>query len=481
MPYQTASSLQKKLLDKSLSAADLMHTHYQRIDELNDKLNAIVIDNRLAAFAKAKALDEQQAKGEPLGPLHGIPITIKEAFNIKGLKTTINFPKLKDYIAPENSILVQRLSDAGAIILGKTNVPLLLADSQTFGPLYPRCNNPYDINRTPGGSTGGGAAAVASGMSCFEIGSDIGGSIRNPSHYCGIFGLKPTQNGYVQDGHVPPLPDQGLGFLMQGCTGPLARSIEDLKLAYDIAYSPRWDYLHYLPVNCPTPRHSSLKDYKIGWFDEIGPHTVSQETQSVLSNAAQTLTKQGAKVEKITLDPTWAKDIYNTWATLFGLVIGQDFNWLIRKALKLKFRHDARGSQMQVYKALSKGLNLDFIAFSKALRQRQECIAEFSRWFDQYDFILSPTSAGPAFKHNPKHKPIPVDGQAMHYADYCFPFVAPFNAMGNPVLVVPGQPDPEKLPIGIQCVGRHHAEPQLLHFGQLLEDAGFSFRPPDIK
>lgn len=480
MFFQSSLSLREKLVSKDISAVDLTSKFLQRIGSLNGQLNAIVIDNREAALQKAAQLDKDLRDGESIGPLHGVPITIKEAFNIKGLKTTVNFPQLKNNVATDSSILIERLSNAGAIILGKTNVPQLLADSQTFGPLYPSCNNPFDITRTPGGSTGGGAAAVASGMSCFEIGSDIGGSIRNPSHYCGIFGLKPTQNGHVQDGHVPPLPNTGLGFLMQGCTGPLARSVDDLKIAYDVAFTPRWDYQQYLPVQCPTPKHSSLKDYKVAWFDEIGVHTVSDDTKKVLSNAAKKLADQGVKVEKIKLDPLWAQDIYNTWATLFGLVIGQDFNWMLRKAIKLKFRFDAKGSKLNAYEALSKGLNLDFIAFSKALRIRQECMAEFSRLFDQYDFILSPTSVGEAFEHNPKHKPILVDGRSRHYADYCFPFVTPFNTMGNPVLVVPGQSDTNKMPIGIQCIGRHYSEQQLLHFGKLLEGIGFSFRPPNI-
>ncbi|MFT7372042.1 MAG: amidase [Oleiphilaceae bacterium] len=480
MPYQTISMLSKKLLEGSLSAFDLTNEHFQRIDSLNNQLNAIVIDNRTAARARAIDLDHKLNKGSATGPLHGIPITVKEAINIKGLKTTVNFPPLKNNIAQENSILVERLLDAGAIILGKTNVPLLLSDAQTFGPLYPRCNNPYDLTRTPGGSTGGGAAAVAAGISLFEIGSDIGGSIRNPSHYCGLFGLKPTQNSHAQDGHVPPMPNIDLGFSALASTGPIARTVDDLKIAYDVAYRPRWDYLQYLPINNPTPNYDSLKDYKIGWFDQIGPHTVSQETQSVLSSAVKTLKEQGACVERITLDSQWAAQIYNIWATLFGFVVGQDFNWFMRQALKLKFRYNTKGSLNNTYKALNRGLSLNFVAYSKVLRQQQETTAEFSRWFEHYDFILSPTSVGPAFKHNPKHKPIMVDGVKTHYVDYCFSFVMPFNAMGNPVLVVPGQQDANKLPIGIQCIGQHNAEPQLLHFGKLMEEAGFYFRPPKL-
>ena len=154
----------------------------------------------------------------------------------------------------------------------------------------------------------------------------------------------------------------------------------------------------------------------------------------------------------------------------------------MRQILKLKFRSDAKGSSLStngsLNKALNKGLNLDFIAYSKALRLRQECIAEFSRYFSDYDFIICPTTCGPAIEHNPKHKPIIVDDRKVHYTDYCFSFVLPFNAMGNPSLVVPVQQDESKLPIGLQCIGRHHSESQLLHFAQLLEDAGYRFRKP---
>ncbi|MFT6123440.1 MAG: amidase [Oleiphilaceae bacterium] len=480
MSYQTISTLRKNLLDGKLSAINLTRGHFQRIDSLNNQLNAIVIDNRTAALKRAEILDHKLDDGSSPGPLHGIPITIKGAINIEGLKTTVNFPPLKNNIAQENSILVERLMAAGAIILGKTNVPLLLSDAQTFGPLYPTCNNPFDMTRTPGGSTGGGAAAVASGMSLFEIGSDISGSIRNPSHYCGLFGLKPTQNSHAQDGHVPPISNMNLGFSPLASTGPIARTIDDLKLAYEVAYSPRWDYLQYLPINSPTKTYDSLKDYKIGWINQIGPHTVCKETQLVLTSAVKTLQEQGTTVEKITLDSQWVSQIYNIWATLFGFVVGQDFNVFMRQALKLKFRYDAKGSLLDPYKALNRGLSLNFIIYSKVLRQQQEATAEFSRWFEQYDFILSPTSVGPAFKHNPKHRPIRVNGVKTHYADYCFPFVMPFNATGNPVLVIPGQQDASKLPISIQCIGRHYSEPQLLHFGKLMEEAGFYFRPPKL-
>ena len=206
MIYKGASEHAQAIRNGACKITDLLEVYGNQIKKHNDKINAIVIDNIEAARESARLLENQLQEGKELGPLYGVPVTVKEAFNMKGLKTTVNYPRLKDYVPQEDSIFVKRLYEAGAIILGKTNVPMLLSDSQTFGPLYPTCNNPYDITRTPGGSTGGGAAAVAAGMTTFELGSDIGGSIRNPSHYCGLFGLKPTQNAHHQDGHIPPLP-----------------------------------------------------------------------------------------------------------------------------------------------------------------------------------------------------------------------------------------------------------------------------------
>jgi len=480
MLYQTIPFLSKQIVDQKITAVELTLSHCTRIEKVNKRLNAIVIDTQVSALKQAKILDQRLRQNDIAGPLHGIPITIKESFNITGLKTTINYPRTRNNVASSTSILVERLQHAGAIILGKTNVPIMLADAQTFGPLYPTCNNPYDISRSPGGSTGGGAAALASGMSNLEIGSDIGGSIRNPAHFCGLFGLKPTENNHAQDGHIPPLPNDDLGYQMLASTGPLARSVEDLIIAFDVAFKPRWDYLQYLPINTPTASHPSLKGYRIAWFDEISGFSCDQETTDLMKKVALDLSSKGVTVEKINLSKEWSQNIFNSWATLYGLVAGQDMNWLMRNLLKLKFRSDLKHANLDVNKALNNGLNLNFMAFSRALRLRQECTAEFSAYFDSFDFIICPTACGPAIKHNPKHQPIVVDDRKVHYLDYCFSFVLPFNAMGNPSLVFPAQQDNTKLPIGLQCIGRHHAEPQLLHFGQLLEESGYQFRKPEL-
>ena len=477
--FSSALSLSKQVSNGELSAAELANVFYNKIKEQNDPLNAIVIDNKKEALEAARKLDIAWKEGNTQGSLHGVPITIKESFNLKGLKTTVNFKMLRDNIATEDSIIAKRLKDAGAIILGKTNVPTLLSDNQTFGPIYPTANNPYDLSRTPGGSTGGGAAAVAAGLTTFEIGTDIGGSIRNPASFCGIFGLKPTENQYIQSGHVPPLPNTNGGYVSMASIGPLARNMEDIELAWNVINQPDWKYLNSLPVKSIGAKHDTLGDYKIGWFDDSEQVECSNSTKKVLHHFIEDLTAKGVKVHNFKLDEQWLYQTFETWGTLFGFITGQNAPWAVRQFMKLKFRQQTQGTSFKAMKALSKGLSMDFKTFSQTLRIRQEIIAQLMVWFDDYDFIISPASIGPAFKHNPKHKSIKYEGRKIPYPDYNFSFTLPYNACGNPSLIIPGGLSDEGLPIGIQIAGPHHSEAELIHFGKLVEEIGFKFQAPD--
>ncbi|MFC7158952.1 amidase family protein [Pseudidiomarina halophila] len=204
MKYLSATEIARQINAGQLTSTAITEHYLNRIENYNPKLNAFVDLYPDTARLAAKQRDQQ--KDDQPGPLHGVPISVKECYQVKDTRTTLNYPPLRNLVADSTSLLVQRLLDAGAVLLGKTNVPTLLADAQTFGPIYPRANNPYDLSRTPGGSTGGGAAALAADLCALELGSDIGGSIRNPAHHCGLFGLKPTENGHHLDGHIPPFP-----------------------------------------------------------------------------------------------------------------------------------------------------------------------------------------------------------------------------------------------------------------------------------
>ncbi|RUO63140.1 amidase [Pseudidiomarina insulisalsae] len=447
---------------------------------LNPRLNAFVDMFSEQAMAQAHACDAALARGESLGPLHGTAVSVKECFQLRGSKSTVNYPPLRNYQAEVTSPLIQRLFDAGAVVLGKTNVPALLADAQTFGPLYATANNPYDLSCTPGGSTGGGAAAVAAQLVDIELGSDIGGSIRNPASFCGLFGLKPTENGHAGDGHIPPLPGSQTGISVMNSTGPLTRTASDLTRAYKVLFQPDWQQGTYLPVARSQVKPATLAGYRFGYLDTIMGLQPGSEVQRAMDTTVADLTARGASVKKLSLDPQLARELLSLWAELFGFMMGQSLSWPVRKVLYWRFSKLLKSSSLPAGKALRAGLGLDLKRFSRALSRRQEIIAEINRCYAGVDCVINPTALGPAFPHNPGHKPILLDGVPVPYVDYCFPFVMLYNLTGQPVLTVPAGQTQSGLPIGLSFAAGHHQEPTLLHLAQLLESAGYRYHAPDI-
>lgn len=476
--FSTAKALSRKLASGEITSTELTNEYYSRIKKHNNSINAFVIENKQEALETARKLDLAFNEGDLAGVLHGVPVSLKESFNLKGHKTTVNFKMLKENVAAEDAVIVKRLKEAGAVILGKTNVPTLLADNQTFGPLFPTAKNPFDKSRTPGGSTGGGAAAVATGLTTFEIGTDIGGSVRNPANFCGLFGLKPTANQFIQAGHVPPFPNASGGFIAMASVGPLARSMEDIELAWDIINQPEWKYLNSLPVRSRAVKHEHLSEYKIGWFDDTDMLECSASTKKSLHGFIDNLAQEGANIHKFKIDGQWLEQTYEIWATLFGFITGQNAPWVMRQIMKYKFGQQTKGSSFNAMKSLSKGLGMDFRVFSITLRKQQEVIAQLMAWFDDYDVIISPTSTGPAFKHNPRQRPIKYEGRKIPYTEYNFPYTLPYNVCENPSLIIPGGQSKEGLPIGIQIAGPHHSESELIHFGKLVEQLGYKFQAP---
>ncbi len=460
-PFASASDHALSIREGAVSSLELTQLYLERIHRYNPSLNAIVVSNDADALRAARERNP--------GILHGVPVTVKEAFNLSGHRTTVNFPQFKNNIATRDSYVVKCLKDSGAVLLGKTNVPIMLSDYQSFGSVYPTANNPFDTARTPGGSTGGGAAAVAAGLTTLEIGSDLAGSIRVPAHFCGVFGLKPTDNAAMHgEGHVPPPPNGRAGFVAMACIGPLARTMADIELAWNIINKPVWDYLGHLPQK---PRlKTSLSEYKIAWFDDVGTAACGDETKRVLASFLRTLQARGVTHEHRPFDSDWLNEAYTVWGHLFGAIVGQHVPWFVRQVMKRQF---AAGSAIDVRKAWKAGLNLHFPTFSRALARRTALIHDQQRRFSEYDFIVSPVAAGPAFLHNHKHRPIELDGRTLPYIDYAMPYNIAYNVCGNPSLVIPAGRAANGLPIGLQIAAPHYAEPELIHFGKLLEQLGF--------
>ncbi|MDN7125449.1 amidase [Pseudidiomarina terrestris] len=483
MKYMSATTIASQTASGELSSTAITDYYLGRIDNYNPQLNAFVDIFAEQARYTAKLRDQQQREDKPVGVLHGVPVSVKECYQIKDTKTTLNYQGLRNYVSDSTSLLVQRLVDAGAVVLGKTNVPSLLADAQTFGPIYPTCNNPYALDRTPGGSTGGGAAALAADLCALEIGSDIGGSIRNPAHNCGLFGFKPTENGHHLDGHIPPLPHLDLGLSVMNCTGPLARSAVDLELAYNVLFAPDWEQRLYLPIAREQKTPDDLSGYSFGFVDNMAGVQPGSEVRNAMQRTRDKLIAAGAEVNDIRIDQELAREALVLWVELFGYAMGQTLRLPVRKLLYWQYRHLFKRSSLpadQALKALSSGLSLNFKAFSRALKRRQEIVTEALRQQKSVDIIVSPTTLGPAFPHNKDHKAVMLDGEKIPYVDFCFPFVNFFSLTGQPVVTVPTGLTESGLPVGLCFAAAHHQDQTLLHLAQLMEKQGFTFQPPDF-
>lgn len=282
---------------RKISSVELTEHTLRRIDTYQPKLNAYVYQLREQALEQARRADDAAARNTATGPFHGVPINVKESFGVQGQPCNWGIPALKNSKAPKHSVAVRRLLDAGSILLGATNVPIYLMDGQSFNDIYGTSNNPWDLTRTPGGSSGGSAASLAAGMAFLSIRSDIGGSIRTPAAFCGIYGHKPTLDIVNMAGHLPGGVHNNPGFstLLAVC-GPMARSAEDLEAALRVLAGPELPDSKAFQWTLPKPRHQKFSDYRIGYLLEDPAVPVSSQTKSVLESAIRACEKAGATV-----------------------------------------------------------------------------------------------------------------------------------------------------------------------------------------
>src|SRR5580693_7940088 len=284
---------------KRISSAELTELSFRRIDTYNPKINAVILQFREEALARAREADQALAKKQWWGPFHGVPVTVKESYGMAGVPTTAGLTQYKDFRPTRNAVAVDRILRAGAIVIGKTNVPVSLADLQSYNPIYGTSNNPWDLARTPGGSTGGGAAAVAAGLGHLTLGSDIGGSIRIPSHFCGIYGHKPTLELVPTIGHVPPFVDPAPAKLADlSVCGPMARSAEDLRVALEAIGGPAGADAKAYRWSLSAPRRTKLADFRVGCIADDPLCRVGSDVGGVLDNALARIEKAGVRVER---------------------------------------------------------------------------------------------------------------------------------------------------------------------------------------
>lgn len=466
--FETATRLARAIRNGRLSSVEATQAHLERIERLNGPLNALVVIDRegalKAARAADRAADRARAKKNGLGPLHGVPITIKEAFDVAGHRTTSSYLPLKDNVAAQDASLVARLRAAGAVILGKTNVPELCADFQTDSPLFGVTKNAWDNRRTAGGSTGGGAVAVAARLSPLELGSDIGGSVRNPAHYNGIFSLKPTEWRVPGRGHVPNLPGQTRTVRWMGVFGPLARSVEDLETALRIIDGPDGYDAEAAPVPLGPAPAAKPKELRIAFIDSNSLVKVSADTASVVQQTVRLLSKAGAKVKRAEPEGLDWQQGWDDWADLF--------QYQVRALQPLSERErtfERINSSDPTARSLGRTARLDIAEFLAVLDRRDAIVRQCETFLDDYDAWLMPVMPDAAFIRQKQSAPLVIDGTPHPYffAGTAYNFLA--NLTGQPSIVLPCGFSKEGLPIGLQLTGKKWGDARLLGVAKALE------------
>ncbi len=460
---------------RQISSSELTRHVFERIDKYQPKLNAYVYQLREEAAAAARKADQALASKKPTGPLHGVPINVKESFGVAGRPSTWGNAAFKDARAARNSIAVHRLLDAGTVLLGATNVPLNLTDAQSYNEIYGTTNNPWDLTRTPGGSSGGSGAALAAGLGYLSVGSDIGGSIRGPAHFCGIYGHKPTLDVVSLRGHEPGGAWSPPGFsTLLAVAGPMARSAEDLLAAMSILGGPEPPDSKAFSWKLPPARHAALKDFRIGYVLEDPRIPVSSELKPAFEHMLRALEKAGAR-----LKPGWPagigfKAMFDTYLFLLGA-----FDFSTSPAdVQAKLR--AQFSAMKQL-PLAQGALADFATWQRKNWDRLGCRSLWQQYFQSIDVFLSPVMFTPAFPHDhsqPRDARTFVTPEGKHPFFDLLGYGCPANLTGCPATVAPIGKTAQGLPVGIQIMGPYLEDATPIRFAALLGRELGGFTPP---
>ena len=475
--YQSATHLAAQLVAGTLGARELLEHFLARIDRLNPAINAIVWQDREAARARADAADAARQRGDALGPLHGLPMTIKESYHLRGSPTTWGIPELRDSRSSEDALAVQRLQAAGANVFGKTNVPIRLADFQSYNAIYGRTHNPWRAGHTPGGSSGGSAAALAAGLTGLEIGSDIGGSIRNPAHFCGVFGHKPTW------GLVPPRGHSLGGTLTPtdiSVIGPLARSAEDLETAMRLMAGPDQLEANGLALRWPELDQPTAS-LRIAVWSSDALCSASAAVQERLHAVASALAGQGAVIDESARPDFSAEHSHGLFSALLTSAMAArlpdtEFAELKLQAAVLDAADRSSAAMLLRWQTLHQR---DWQAINE---QRTRLRWAWHRFFEQHDFLLAPVMPTTAFAHDERpfgQRQVLVDGQALPYFSQTF-WAGLAGVAGLPSTVIPAGLSPDGLPIGVQIIGPAYGDLRCIGLAQRLEVLGFGFQPPPL-
>jgi amidase len=481
--FESAVELAHKIRLRNVSSRELTDLYIDRIERLDGALNAVVVRDFERARAAAEAADQALAAGRDLGPLHGVPMTIKESYDIAGLPTTWGIPAQKNFVPGEDALSITRVKDAGGVILGKTNVPFGLGDWQSYNDIYGITNNPYDLGRTPGGSSGGSSAALAAGYGPLSLGSDIGGSLRVPAFHCGVTAHKPTFALVASRGHTPPpLTPQPLDRDL-AVVGPMARSAADLSLLLDVIAGP--DPLEAgkaYRLELPAPRHSTLKDFRVIIVDTDPVMPTDSVVRGSIEKLAANLGKAGVRIERHSaLLPDFADStrLYMRMLHSFlsATLLPDSYTGAQAAAKMIPASDTSLGAERLRGLALS---HRDWL-FDEGARARLR--AQWRELFKQYDAVICPIMPTPAYKHDhsaeQESRRIFIDGKPHAYPDQLsWPGIA--TLPGLPATAIPTGFSPDGLPVGVQIVGPWLEDRTTLKLAELIEREFGGFKPPPM-
>lgn len=481
LAFEPAVELARRIRAKEIGSLELTRLHVHRVGRFDATLNAVVVRDFERALEAANAADAVLARGEPIGPLHGVPVTLKESFDVAGLATTWGVPAFVGNVAASDSDVAVRLRAAGAIVLGKTNVPLMLSDFQTSNEVFGTTNNPWDSTRGPGGSSGGAAAALAAGLTALDVGSDLGGSVRNPAHSCGVFGHKPTYGLVSMRGHGLPAGASGPRSPDMAVCGPLARSAADLAVALEVLAGPSTsEDAPGLRLELPPPRRTCLRGLRVAVWptDAIAP--VDDEVAERVQRVADLVARRGAVVSD-RARPAFDPSAYRaTYAALVAALTGAAASDAAYHALKERARALDPGDDSKAA-AFARSLVLDHRAWLRHDEERAELRRAWRSFFEAWDVLLCPVMATTAVPHDarpPMARTVTVNGAEQPWFDQVF-WASLASLAYLPATVFPFGASRSGLPIGVQVIGAEYADRTTLEVARLItEEEGASVAPP---
>jgi Asp-tRNA(Asn)/Glu-tRNA(Gln) amidotransferase A subunit family amidase len=463
----SAVSMAQQIRQEKLSSVELVEAHLKQIERLNPILNAFVQVDAEGARRQARAAEAAVSRKQRLGPLHGVPVSIKSSIEVAGLRCEAGTKLRAGHVASQDAPLVSRLRHAGAIILGTTNCPELLMAWETDNLLYGRSNNPWDLSRTPGGSSGGEAAAIASGCSAGGVGSDGGGSIRVPAHFTGICGLKPTPGRIPATGHFP----HSVGpFALLGVVGPMARTVSDLKVLFEAMQGPDDGDPSAAPVPVRWPGKDGLKKVRIGYFEDDGRTPVTAETRTAVRTAAEALRRAGFQVEPFR--PEGLEVARQLWWKFFGVAGG-----MLLHPMTEGREADLSPMLKQFSALVAAELPHTGQTLLDTWIQRDQVRTQTFTQMREHPVLLCPVAAIPAFKHG--ERSWKIEEKTVQYLE-AWSYTEWFNLLGTPAAVVPVGKSAEGLPIGVQIVARPWEEELVLAVAAELEGQCSGWHKPPI-